>query len=296
MTYIHNNMGQQIVHNTGTNYTLYYNVINYFKTIMNNHPGIGATSVGDLWDLGERQFPQYPIANVQILESNFGTSVTNFTVEIIIADKIKNKNNESDDRTNAQTIPFYQVDDKVDVYANTLAVLNDLTAYTQRGVGGFEINDDIQCVPFADRLDNGVAGWTCTFTLTTHNDKNRCLFFLIEPSGSGYIIQQCDTGTLYRATLNPNSGSIGQVFASRTSNIPDRGTTTYYDYNCYTIVNTFTNNDEYNYVNLPILEVPYANFQTCELCELWTNPQIWGTTPQNWSSGSAVAFRTWAND
>ena len=27
-------MAQQIVHNTGVNYTLYYNALNYFKTIM----------------------------------------------------------------------------------------------------------------------------------------------------------------------------------------------------------------------------------------------------------------------
>jgi hypothetical protein len=185
-------MSQQIVRNTGTNNTLYYNVINYFRTIMDNHPSIGATSLGDLWDVGERQFPQYPIANIQILESDFGTSTTSFRVELLVADKVKNKNNESNPTNNEQTIPYYQTDDKVDIYANTLAILNDLTSYTQRGVAGFEINDDITCTPFADRLDNGVAGWTANFTLTTHNDKNRCLFFLINPSGSGYIIQQCD--------------------------------------------------------------------------------------------------------
>jgi hypothetical protein len=79
-------MAQQIVSNTGTNYTLYYNVVNYFKTIMNNHPSIGATSLGDLWDLGERQFPQYPIANIQILNTEFGTNVTNFEIELMVAD------------------------------------------------------------------------------------------------------------------------------------------------------------------------------------------------------------------
>jgi len=80
-----------IIHNTGTNYTLYYNVVNYFQTIMNNHPSIGAVSLGDLWDFGERQFPQYPIANIQILDVDFGTSVTNFKVQLMIADKVKNK-------------------------------------------------------------------------------------------------------------------------------------------------------------------------------------------------------------
>lgn len=285
----------QIVHNSGTNFSLYYNVLNYFKTIMSNHPSINAVSQGDISNIDVDQFPSYPIGNINITESNFGTNITNYTIELIVADKIKNKNNESSGSINAQTIPFYGVDDVVDIHANTLGIINDLTSYTQRGVQGFDINDDITCVAFADEYNNGLAGWVATFTLTTHNDRNRCLFFLINPSGSGYIIQDCDTGTQYRATLN-GSGSIGQVFASKTTPNSSRDITTYYDYKCYTIVDTFTNNDEYNFVNLPILALPYTDFGNCAVCDLWTNPQIWGTTPQNWNSGSAVAYRVWQFD
>lgn len=286
-------MSQQIVHNTGTNYTLYYNVVNYFKTIMRNHPGIGAASMGDLWDFGERQFPQYPIANVQILESDFGTSVTNFRVQLMIADKVKNKNNESDPRNNEQTIPYYQVDDKVDIFANTLAIINDLTSYTQRGVQGFEINDDIVCTPFADRLDNGVAGWTAEFTLTTHNDKNRCLFFLINPSGSGYVIQDCITGDQYTAVLN-GSGSIGQVFSAPWVYPNARNITTSYGVNCYTIVNTFEDSDEFDLVNLPILDIPMADFGDCPNCLKWIAPQVWGTTFMSWDLAPDTAYKTWS--
>jgi len=285
----------QIVHNSGTNFSLYYNVLNYFKTIMSNHPSISEVTQGDITKIDVDQFPAYPIGNINITESNFGTNITNYTIELTVADKIKNKNNESSGSVNAQTIPFYGVDDVVDIHANTLGIINDLTSYTQRGVQGFDINDDITCVAFAEEYNNGLAGWVATFTLTTHNDRNRCLFFLINPSGSGYIIQDCDTGTQYRATLN-GSGSVGQVFASKTTPNSSRDITTYYDYKCYTIVDTFTNNDEYNFVNLPILALPYTDFENCAVCDLWTNPQVWGTTPQNWRSGPDVAYRVWQFD
>ena len=293
MNYILTNMSQQLIYNTGTNYTLYYNVINYFKTIMSNHPSIENVTTGDLWDIGERQFPGYPMGNIQILETDFGTSVTNFRCQLIVADKTKNKNNESDDRTNEQVIPYYGIDDKVDSFANTLAIINDLTSYTQRGVQGFEINDDIVCTPFADRFDNGLAGWSAEFTLTTHNDKNRCLFFLINPSGSGYIIQDCISGEKYKAVLN-GSGSIGQVFA--TSYVPPQSVniTTSYGYDCYTIVDTFNNSDEYDLVGLPILALPYTDFGDCPTCLKWISPQVWGTTFQNWSSGPNVTRKTWS--
>jgi hypothetical protein len=288
-------MAQQIVHNTGVNYSLYYNVLNYFKTIMKNHPSIESVTYGDIDSIDDKQYPEYPLGNVLITDSRFETSTTTFTVQLTLADKQKNKNNESEGADNSQTIPFYGVDDMVDIHANTLAILNDLTAYTQRGVQGFEVNGDITCTPFSDRFNNGLAGWVANFELTTHNDKNRCLFFLINPSGSGYIIEECDTGERYKAILS-ESGSIGQVFMSKYIPNSSRDITTYYDYNCYTIVDTFSGQDDYDFVNLPILALPYVDFGTCEYCELWANPQIWGTTPQKWGEGTDVAYRKWQFD
>jgi len=171
-------MANIIIANTGTNYSLYYNVINYFKTIMSNHPSIASATFGDAVKFDETEFPAYPLASIVILESDFGTNITNYKVQLIVADKIKNKDNESNPTTNAQIIPFFGVDDTIDIWANTLSIINDLTSYTQRGLQGFDIPDDIVCVPFAERFDNGLAGWSATFTLTAHNDRNRCLFNL----------------------------------------------------------------------------------------------------------------------
>ena len=134
---------QSIAANTGTNYTLYYNVLNYFKTIMNNHPSIAQVSQGDISEVDNIAFPSYPLGNVLVTTSTFGTSTTQFNIQLIVADKVKNKNNESIGERNEQIVPFYGVDDMVDIHANTLAILNDLTAYTQRGVAGFEINGEI---------------------------------------------------------------------------------------------------------------------------------------------------------
>lgn len=168
-----------LVNNTGTNYTLYYNVLDYFKTIMNNHPSIAQVSQGEISGIDDIQFPTYPIGNVMIGETTLGTNITEFQIQLIVADKVKNKNNESEPTTNEQVVPFYGVDDIVDIHANTLGIINDLTSFTQYSVEAFQINSDIDCVPFADRFNNGLAGWAATFTLTVHNDKNRCLYNLL---------------------------------------------------------------------------------------------------------------------
>ena len=278
-------MANPIITNTGTNYSLYYNVINYFKTIMSNHPSIETVTFGDAWDIGERQFPAYPMGNILILESDFGTNVTNYKVQLIVADKVKNKDNESNPTNNEQIIPLYGVDDKTDVWANTLSIINDLTSYTQRGVAGFEINDDIVCTPFAERFDNGLAGWQAEFTLTTHNDRNRCLFFLIPVDQ--FIIEECLTGNRYKAILDSSNVPVGGVFNTLKS--PGLSNT-YGNLICYIIVEAIQS-ENWDLVNLPILQ-PGA-IQNCAICNLWINPKIWGTTPAAWS-GPDAEFRTWA--
>ena len=176
-------MAQALVHSAGINYTLYYNILNYFKTIMSNHPSLASVSYGDIGEIDNKEFPFYPFGNLTITDTTFGTNVTNYTIQLTVADKIKNKNNESDPRTNIGIIPFYGVDDMVDIHANTLGIVNDLVSFTQYSLESFSIDGEITNEPFAERFNNGLAGWVSTFTLTTHNDRPRCLYNLY-PSGS----------------------------------------------------------------------------------------------------------------
>ena len=281
-----------IVHNSGVNYTLYYNTINFFKTIMNNHPSIEVVTHGDIADFDTREYPAYPIGNINILTADFSENTTNYSIVLTIADKIKNLNDESDGRTNAQTIPFKGVDDTVDIHANTLAILNDLTSYVQRGVDGFEINELITCTKFEDRFNNGLAGWTAEFTLTTHNDRDRCLFFLIRPEQvSEYRISACLSGMEYYATF-ASEVTVGQVMSTvKTPGAP----LTYPNLICYTIEQLVdVPESEIDYSNLPVLALPVANYETCEERELWINPKVWRTTPATWGSSPYADFRTWA--
>lgn len=170
-------------YNQGVNYTLYYNALDYFETIMSNHPQITKVTTGELGDVDDREFPMYPLGNINILSSTISNSTTIHEIQLVIADKIKNKDNESNPLTNEQTISFYGVDDVIDILANTLGIINDLTSYTQYSVASFDIVDDIICEPFMDRFNNGLAGHVATFNLVTHNDRPRCIYDLY-PSGS----------------------------------------------------------------------------------------------------------------
>lgn len=169
-------MGVNIVNNIGTNYVLYYNVLNYFKTIMNNHPSIQRVTYGDNWSLDNEEFPQYPIGNVFISNARFDDKVLNYTVQLTIADKVKLKNDESVGSSNEQDIPFFGTDDTTDIHANTLSILNDLLSFTRLGTEAFDIVTAPNAIPFKNEFPNALAGWVCTFDVEVFNQQDICLY------------------------------------------------------------------------------------------------------------------------
>lgn len=288
----------QIVKNSAENFSLYYNTLNYFKTIMKNHPSIAKVTQGDIYNFDTTEFPQYPIGNVLITNANFGIKTTDYQVQLIVADKVKiMREFEGVERTNKQIVPFEGTDDVVDIHANTLSILNDLTAYTQKSNYGMEINSDINCTPFVDRFNNGLAGWSAEFTLTVHNDKNRCLFFLIIPDGQYWKIEDCETGEKYNAVMDLDKTiTQGQVFATNyyPDTRPNSYLTSYDNLRCFTVLEEIKNRDDYDFWNLPVLAIPYEDFGTCELCDLWISPKVWSTTPEKWNNGAIdEALRKW---
>lgn len=287
----------QIVKNSAENFSLYYNTLNYFKTIMKNHPSIAKVTQGDIFNFDATEFPQYPIGNVLITNANFGMKTTDYQVQLIVADKQKIMRDDvsNNERENKQVVPFDGTSDVVDIHANTLSILNDLTAYTQKSNYGMEINSDIACTPFADRFNNGLCGWSAEFTLTVHNDKNRCLFFLIAPKGQYFKVKDCETDELYNAVLN-TTGSIGQVFATNYTpdSKPETYLTSYDNIRCFEILEEVTGRDDYDFYGLPVLAIPYEDFGDCALCELWTTPKVWDTTPERWDNNKIDdALRKW---
>ena len=70
------------------------------------------------------------IGNVLISNANFGVKTTDYQIQLIVADKSKIMRDDvvpPNERTNRQIVPFDGTDEVVDIHANTLAILNDLT-------------------------------------------------------------------------------------------------------------------------------------------------------------------------
>ena len=248
-----------VVNNQQTNYSLYYNALNYFKTIMTNHPSIAQVSVGDSFQVDDIEFPYYPLGNILITQAQFDGSKTIYTCQLTIADKIKNKNNESTGTKNEQTIPFFGTDDTVDIHANTLSIVNDLISYTQYSVQSFDIDSTINSVAFKEEFPNGLAGWVATFDLIAHNDRNRCLFDLY-PYTSGS--QAEPTISVYSQVLDFISPAQYNSIVYRCDGINVA--------NCYSCNNEYNITDLVNLFNTPPSPLPGCCTDST-YCYCWPN-------------------------
>ena len=169
-----------LINNNSVNYTLYYNVLDYFKTVLNNHPSIGHVTQGDMWQVDTLSYPAYPIANIMVNRVRFVGSTSIYSCQLLIGDKPKDKENASLGERNTMKSKYLGTDDVVDIHANTLAIINDILSFTADGVTNFDIDSDIVCEAFEDNFDNGLAGWVAGFDLITHNDRDKCIFNLFD--------------------------------------------------------------------------------------------------------------------
>ena len=169
-------MPGRIYENLQTNYTVYFNVLEFFKQLLSLHPSIQRVTYGDLMELDLDSFPQYPIANVNITDAEFGDKKTTYSVKLILADKIHQKENLSSGSLNQETEDFWGSSDEVDIHANTLSIMNDFISFLKKGTTAFDIQGSVRCIAFKEEYPNSLGGWVADFLLETPNDGNICLF------------------------------------------------------------------------------------------------------------------------
>jgi len=73
-----------------------------------------------------------------------------------------------------ETEPFFGTSNEQDILNTQLAVLNDLTTKLYRGTlytDLYQLSSPPNCVPFTERFENLLAGWTGTFDIILPNTE-----------------------------------------------------------------------------------------------------------------------------
>jgi hypothetical protein len=62
--------------NPNKSFTLYYNLLEYFRVIMTNHPSINRVTQGDIFSFDTDEYPTYPIGNILVTNTAFNDKNT----------------------------------------------------------------------------------------------------------------------------------------------------------------------------------------------------------------------------
>jgi hypothetical protein len=81
---------------------------------------------------------------------------------------------ETKENTRDQNEPFYGTNNEQDILNTQLAVINDLVSKLRKGTlytDLYQLSSTPTCVPFTERFENLLAGWTATFDVILPNTE-----------------------------------------------------------------------------------------------------------------------------
>lgn len=111
----------------------------------------------------------YPLANFVVTNATLNANVWTFSVELTCADIV--------DFSKDDVVDFNGNDNEIDVLNTQLAVISRLMERLERGdlMGNlYQLDGSPNMVPFTEKLEMLLAGWTVTFNVLIPNDMTIC--------------------------------------------------------------------------------------------------------------------------
>lgn len=146
----------------------YYTILDLFLTEL-KAVGFRVVSLGDILEMDLSRQTIYPLAHIIPDTAELNETTTTLNFEIIGADLV----DFSKDDIREQTESFYGINNLQDVYQD---ILGKLSTFVKRlDNSDYELNYYFSLEPFSERMENLLAGWTLSFSITIKNiDDGRC--------------------------------------------------------------------------------------------------------------------------
>ena len=135
----------------------YYKLTQEIKNALLQDVNINTVTTGDITDVNLNKQDIFPLGHIIVNNVVDDRQVLRFSISILACDLVNN---------NLQ-----------DVLNTQLAVLNKLTQRLRLGdlyTDMFQVEGTSSMVPFFDRFENQLAGWTCTLDVLVYNDILIC--------------------------------------------------------------------------------------------------------------------------
>ena len=127
-------------------------------------------SIGDISKLNLNKQDIFPLAHMIVNSVTVEENVLRFNISILACDVVDQSKDVTTDR-------FTGNDNEQDILNTQLAVLNKLIQRLRMGslhTDMYQLEGNPSLVPFMDRFENQLAGWSSTMDILIYNDINIC--------------------------------------------------------------------------------------------------------------------------
>lgn len=150
----------------------FYNITKTIKDTLEAHSQVNVVTFGDIFDVDLNKQTIFPLSHIMINQASFEGQTVRVNVSVICMDVVDETKQDIRD----QVEPFYGTNNEQDILNTQLAVINDMVTKLRKGTlytDLYQLDGNPTCIPFSERFENLLTGWTATFDVLMPNDEIR---------------------------------------------------------------------------------------------------------------------------
>jgi len=148
----------------------FYDITTKLKTTLEAHSQVNVVTTGDIFDIDLNKQTIFPLSHIMVNQATFEGQIVRVSISLICMDVI----DETKENPRSQAEPFYGTSNVQDILNTQLAVINDVVEELRRGQlysDLYQLDGNPTCLPFTERFENLLAGWTATFDVLLSNTE-----------------------------------------------------------------------------------------------------------------------------
>jgi hypothetical protein len=148
----------------------FYDITTKLKDTLEAHSQVNVVTTGDLFDIDLNKQTIFPLSHIIINQATFEGQIVRMNVSLVCMDLV----DETKENPRDQAEPFYGTSNEQDILNTQLAVINDVVTELRRGTlysDLYQLDGSASAVPFSERFENLLAGWTATFDVLLANTE-----------------------------------------------------------------------------------------------------------------------------
>lgn len=156
----------------------FYQVTKTIKDTLEANSQINVVTYGDIFDIDLNKQTIFPLGHIMVNQATFEGQVVRINLSVICMDIVDET---KEDLRNivmpAPSVvqdPFYGTNNEQDILNTQLAVINDVVTELRKGTlytDLYQLDGNPICIPFSERFESLLAGWTATFDVLLPNNE-----------------------------------------------------------------------------------------------------------------------------